>query len=152
MTDTGTTPTKALTAWWWRAISGQDGRTKRVLYRCGNQTRTLARHSSSLIGGPPGSSRASSAGPTYFRMVLRSTPRLRLISAWERPAYQWVRISTMSTTVNVLLISSPSSVLDEGELRFRGPGWGRRSRGWELADRHGPLGEEFRDRQQPRCR
>src|SRR5579884_2203246 len=61
------------------------------------------------MAGPPATRPAASAGPTYFLTVFRSTPRLLAISAFERPAYQWIRISTMSTTVNVLLISSPSS-------------------------------------------
>jgi hypothetical protein len=38
-----------------------------------------------------------------LRSVLRSTPRLAASSCCERPAYQWVKISTISITSKVLL-------------------------------------------------
>lgn len=40
----------------------------------------------------------------YLATVPRSTPRLRATSAFLRPAFQWIRISTTSTTLNVLLV------------------------------------------------
>ncbi|RCG25326.1 hypothetical protein DQ384_31115 [Sphaerisporangium album] len=62
-------------------------RSRRLLI-CGNQRRTLAAHSASPIGGPPGVSPSAIAGARYLRIVLRSTARLWAISYWERPAYQ----------------------------------------------------------------
>src|SRR6266498_4631524 len=61
------------------------------------------RQSASPIGGPPCSIPAARAGAVYLRSVLRSTPRLADSSCCDRPAYQWIKISTMSTTTKVLL-------------------------------------------------
>jgi hypothetical protein len=67
------------------------------------------RHRSSATGAPPGLIPAACAAATYFRVVLRSTPRLCAISLLFRPACQWTRISMMSTTSKVLLaIGSPA--------------------------------------------
>ena len=73
---------------------------------CGNQPRASARHCSSVTGGPPGTIPAASAGATYLRTVLASTPRLRATSTFGRPAYQCCKISVTSTIVNVLLAIS----------------------------------------------
>ena len=73
---------------------------------CGNQPRASARHCSSATGGPPGAIPAASAGATYRRTVLTSTPRLRATSTFGRPAYQCCKISVTSTIVNVLLAIS----------------------------------------------
>lgn len=51
----------------------------------------------------PGASPAATAGPTYLRTVLRFTPRLADSSCCDRPAYQWIKISTTSITSKVLL-------------------------------------------------
>src|SRR5487761_1452772 len=77
----------------------------------------MARQWSSLMAGPPGTRPAASAGPTYLATVDRSTPKLAATCLFERPAYQWARISTTSITVKVLLAMF-SSVFrgDEGEL------------------------------------
>src|SRR4051794_5316094 len=53
--------------------------------------------------GPPGASPAATAGAVYLRSVLRSTPRLVASSFCDRPAYQWVKISTTSIMSKVLL-------------------------------------------------
>lgn len=80
---------------------------------CGNHSTASARQSASVIGAPPGSNPAASAGAVYLRSVLRSTPRLAASSYCDRPAYQWVKISTMSITSKVLLgtVCAPASLL-----------------------------------------
>jgi len=80
----------------------------RVSLNCGNQARTLACHSVWLIGVPPGVRPSAIAGARYLRIVLRSIARLSAMSYWDRPAYQWTRISVMSITSNSLLaITTP---------------------------------------------
>ena len=69
------------------------------------------RQSASAIGGPPGSIPAARAGAVYLRCVLRSTPRLAASSCCDRPAYQWIKISTMSITSKVLLATVGSTSL-----------------------------------------
>ena len=69
----------------------------------GNHPVASVRQSASPIGGPPGSIPAARAGPVYFRSVLRSTPKLAASSFCDRPAYQWVKISTISIMSKVLL-------------------------------------------------
>jgi len=78
----------------------------RVSASCGNHSQTSLRQSVSAVGGPPGQIPAASAGARYFRSVLRSTPRLVASSFFDRPAYQWIKISTMSITSKVLLANS----------------------------------------------
>ena len=76
-----------------------------------------------LTGGPPGAIPAASAGATYRRTVLASTPRLRATSTFGRPAYQCCRISVTSTMVNVLLaISALRPEADERHTQLEGPG------------------------------
>src|SRR5216684_246607 len=66
---------------------------------------------------------AASAGATYLRTVLASTPRLRATSTFGRPAYQCSRISVTSTIVNVLLaISVLRPEADERHTQLKGPG------------------------------
>ena len=90
---------------------------------CGNQSRASARHCSSATGGPPGAIPAASAGATYRRTVLASTPRLRATSTFGRPAYQCCKISVTSTIVNVLLaISVLRPEADEEHTQLEGPG------------------------------
>ena len=72
----------------------------------GNQPVASARQSASAIGGPPGSIPAARAGAVYLRNVLRSTPRLVASSFCDRPAYQWVKISTISIMSKVLLANA----------------------------------------------
>src|SRR5262249_24059217 len=72
----------------------------------GTRPRPRPRHCSSDTGGPPGAIPAASAGATYRRTVLASTPRLRATSTFGRPAYQCCKISVTSTIVNVLLALS----------------------------------------------
>ena len=50
-------------------------------------------------------------------------PKLAASSCCDRPAYQWIKISTMSITSNVLLHSGSTSMLgNEAEARvYRGP-------------------------------
>ena len=57
---------------------------------------------------------ADTAGATYLRSVLRSTPRLCDISLSDRPACQCTNISAMSITSNVLPAIGP--VPDGGRL------------------------------------
>lgn len=84
----------------------------------GNQLLISFDQSSSLIGGPPGASPARSAGRRYFRTVFGSTPSDMATSFLERPAYQWTKISAMSTTANVLLaIGCPSAFRTVGGQR-----------------------------------
>jgi len=63
--------------------------------------------SASDSAGPPGTSPATSAGATYLRVVLRSTPTLAETLFFDRPGCQWTRISTMSITPKVLLAIAP---------------------------------------------
>ncbi len=72
----------------------------------GNHPVASVRQSASAIGGPPGSIPAARAGPVYLRSVLRSTPRLVASSFCDRPAYQWVKISTISIMSKVLLANA----------------------------------------------
>ena len=50
----------------------------------------------------------------YLRTVFRDSPRLPAISFFDRPACQWVKISQISITSNVLLAIGPSRLKDEG--------------------------------------
>ena len=52
---------------------------------------------------------AATAGATYFRSVLRSTPRLCDISLSDRPACQCTKSRSTSITSNVLLAIGPPS-------------------------------------------
>ncbi len=56
--------------------SGHVGWLSRVPASFGNHSRTMARHCSSLIVGPPGDMPAATAGATYLATVERSTPKL----------------------------------------------------------------------------
>jgi len=51
---------------------------------------------------------AATAGAVYLRNVLRSTPKLVASSFCDRPAYQWIKISTTSITSKVLLANGPA--------------------------------------------
>src|SRR5436309_9774192 len=84
-------------------MPGQDDWRSLVSISPGNQPVASVRQSASAIGGPPGSIPAARAGAVYLRSVLRSTPRLVASSFCDRPAYQWIKISTMSITSKVLL-------------------------------------------------
>ena len=55
-------------------------------------------HSAFPSGAPRGTSPAAIAGAVYFRIVLRSIPKLSAISACERPACQCTKISVTSIT------------------------------------------------------
>jgi hypothetical protein len=58
---------------------------------------------------------AATAGAVYLRSVLRSTPRLVAISFCDRPAYQWVKISTTSIMSKVLLANVCTPSLAAGQ-------------------------------------
>ena len=115
---------------------------------------------------PPTPARSSQARPgrcpppppgaTYFRSVLRSTPRLRAISFFDRPACQCTSISVTSITSNVLLaIGLPSSqtggrlLLLDGQVHHdthAHPHGELRDRGGELRDRYPLRAGELHDR------
>src|SRR4051795_6854539 len=84
-------------------MPGQDTCRNRVSTNPGNHPVARVRQSASAIGGPPGSIPAARAGAVYLRWVLRSTPKLAASSCCDRPAYQWIKISTMTITSKVLL-------------------------------------------------
>jgi hypothetical protein len=69
-------------------MSRSAGCRNRVSARYGNHCRASARHCSALTGGPPGAIPAASAAAVYLRTVCASTPRLRAIATFARPAYQ----------------------------------------------------------------
>lgn len=60
----------------------------------GNQRLSTLAQSDSLMGGPPGTIPAASAGARHFLTVLRS-PSEADTCLFERPAYQCTQISTM---------------------------------------------------------
>src|SRR6266568_907099 len=121
--DTATTEIYTLSLHDALPISRQDTCRTPVPATCGNHCRASARHCSSLTGGPPGAIPAASAGATYLRTVLASTPRLRATSTFGRPAYQCSKISVTSTIVNVLLaISVLRPEADERHTQLEGPG------------------------------
>jgi hypothetical protein len=60
-----------------------------------------------LTDGPPGVIPAASAAATYFRTVFRDSPRRPTSSFFDRPACQSMKISQISITSNVLLVTGP---------------------------------------------
>src|SRR5919197_4046013 len=138
---------------WNGAISPKRGWRSSVVTSRGNQPPTSCCQRSRLTGSLPGTIPAATAGATYLRTVLRSTPRLRATSLMERPACQWTRISVMSTTWKVLLatLTLPRHRCRDEEDRRSGTGRGGEFRDrdpGELADRRGPQAAAFRDRPQ----
>src|SRR6185312_9292166 len=109
-------------------MPGQLDCRNRVSTNPGNHSVTSRRQSASAIGGPPGSIPAARAGAVYLRSVLRSTPKLAASSFCDRPAYQWIKISTISIMSKVLLVNvcSTSLLLDNEDgacgLTRTGPG------------------------------
>jgi hypothetical protein len=94
---------------------------------------------------------------TYFRSVLRSTPRLCDISFSDLPACQCTSISATSITSNVLLAIGPPSQTGGKVAPSRWPGPPRharrphgelRDRGGELHDRQPLRAGELHDRRQ----
>jgi hypothetical protein len=94
---------------WCSLIAGQVTCRSRVSASSGNHSRTRSCHSPSLLAGPPGTIPASTAGATYLRIVLRSTPSEPDISFSDLPACQCTSISVTSITSNVLLAIGPPS-------------------------------------------
>jgi len=92
-------------------MPGQLDCRNRVSTNPGNQPVARVRQSASAIGGPPGSIPAARAGAVYLRSVLRSTPKLAASSFCDRPAYQWIKISTISIMSKVLLVNVCSTSL-----------------------------------------
>src|SRR6476469_6677573 len=86
-------------------MPGQLDCRNRVSTNPGNHPVARVRQSASAIGGPPGSIPAARAGAVYLRSVLRSTPKLTASSFCDRPAYQWIKISTISIMSKVLLVT-----------------------------------------------
>src|SRR5271170_6068593 len=95
---------------WCSPIAGQVTCRSRVSASSGNHSRTRSCHSPSLFAGPlPGVMPAATAGATYLRIVLRSTPSEPDISFSDLPACQCTSISVTSITSNVLLAIGPPS-------------------------------------------
>src|SRR4249919_1102469 len=122
-------------------MPGQDTCRNRVSTNPGNHPVASVRQSASAIGGPPGSIPAARAGAVYLRSVLRSTPKLAASSFCDRPAYQWIKISTISIMSKVLLVNVCS------HLAARQQGRSLWSYEGQTRDRHARAPhEELRDR------
>ena len=147
---------------WCSPICGHVVCRSLVSASCGNQPVASVAQSRWAITGPPGRRPAANAGARYLRIVLRSTPNDTDTSLIERPAYQWMKISVTSTTLNVLLaIGSLTRRSDEGGLcmiartttrrRARRPhGELRERRGGELRERQTATAGELRERRHVR--
>src|SRR5579859_6439223 len=144
---------------WCSPIAGQVTCRSRASASSGNHSRTRSCHSPSLLAGPPGTIPAATAGATYLRIVLRSTPSEPDISFSDLPACQCTSISVTSITSNVLLAIGPPSPTGGNLPRSRWPGPPRharhphgelRDRGRELRDRYILRTGELQDRRQPR--
>jgi hypothetical protein len=75
----------------------------------GNHPATTVAHSARLNRGPPGETPAASAGATYLRTVLGSTPKLAATTTFGRPACQCCNTSITSIISNALLAITPRS-------------------------------------------
>src|SRR5690348_16154238 len=143
---------------WCSLIAGQVTCRSLVSASSGNHSRTRSAHSRSLLAGPPGTMPAATAGATYLRIVLRSTPSEPDISFSDLPACQCTSISVTSITSNVLLAIGPPSPTGGKVAPSRWPGPPRharrphrelRDRGGELRDRYTLRSGELQDRRHP---
>src|SRR5271170_5306020 len=131
---------------WCSPIAGQVTCRSRVSASSGNHSRTRSCHSPSLFAGSlPGTMPAATAGATYLRIVLRSTPSEPDISFSDLPACQCTSISVTSITSNVLLAIGPPSSTGGKVAPSRWPGPPRHARAphGELRDRGGELRDRY---------